>query len=495
MGACAALDELRAGSRASDALEAALARASEPPCPPTSPVVRKRRRADGPSNGGCSAAERRLRKRRALALLRRAGHEDHRALTLSDEEDAAAPGAAPQQQPQQLPAAAPGAGSPLHREILAFAEAASLTPAEHKLRERALDALRAVVHTLWPDALVCLFGSTATGLALPSSDLDVVVFGVPGAEELEASAGGAFTVAQRARALALLGRLKRALQAAGVVGGAARVISAKVPILKCVTATGGFPCDLSFGVANGAAAVPLVSDLAATYPALRPLTLVLKSFLAQRSLHSPWTGGIGGYALLSLVTAHLQSHPPADLGDALHGFFRRYASFDVRRSAISIMRGGVVPKPPPRVFALAVEDPQEPGKDIGAAAFNFREARAAFAAAAAQLAGHREAGRAGASAEAGMWATVQADGHTHAAQAEAPSLLGRIICVRKALRRRPLALSQPQPEAPAAAEGGSGTQRAPTGGKGHAKGGKARAAAAQTNAQQAAAARRGPQPR
>jgi hypothetical protein len=463
MGASVVLD-----ARA-DALAAALLRASEPPCAPTATLPRCRKRlhdtTDGPVASPAPRAHERRRKRRALTQL-----GAHMGVLGDDDVE---PSLAPPLPPHGAAGAAGGGGdagaSLLHREVLAFAAAAALTAAETRTRARALEAIRDTVASLWPEAQVVLFGSTATGLSLPSSDLDVVVFGVPGLEELQ-SQSGSFTTAERTRAVALLTRLKRALAVSGTARGA-RVIAARVPIIKCVTSHGELPCDLSLGVSNGAAAVPLVMSLIEQHPALRPLVLVLKSFLAQRGLHSPFTGGIGGYALLNLVTAHLQSGaPPTDLGDALAGFFRLYASFDYRRCGVSIARGGVVAKPPPRTFALHVADPQEASKDIGAAAFNLRAARAAFAAAASRLAGHRHAAQTPPPAPppgpAELWAEVQADGQSRTAGGAAgaahavvgvPSVLGRILCVSKALRRRPLkapARASPAGKQPAAAAPG-----------------------------------------
>lgn len=53
--------------------------------------------------------------------------------------------------------------------------------------------------------------------------------------------------------------------------------------------------------------VPPQSALA-DLPPLRPLCLVLKIFLQQRELNEVFTGGIGSYALLAMIMAHLQLH-------------------------------------------------------------------------------------------------------------------------------------------------------------------------------------------
>lgn len=50
--------------------------------------------------------------------------------------------------------------------------------AEQQCIEAAVEAVRRVVKVLWGQSRTVLFGSQATGLALPGSDLDIVVLGV-----------------------------------------------------------------------------------------------------------------------------------------------------------------------------------------------------------------------------------------------------------------------------------------------------------------------------
>lgn len=54
----------------------------------------------------------------------------------------------------------------------------------------AVDTVARVVRLIWPHARTVLFGSQATSLALPGSDLDIVVLGVT--QDL-ARAGTGFT--------------------------------------------------------------------------------------------------------------------------------------------------------------------------------------------------------------------------------------------------------------------------------------------------------------
>ena len=53
----------------------------------------------------------------------------------------------------------------------------SPTPDSHRTRLAVLDRFKAAVTAVWPGCRVDTFGSFATGLYLPTSDLDLVIFG------------------------------------------------------------------------------------------------------------------------------------------------------------------------------------------------------------------------------------------------------------------------------------------------------------------------------
>lgn len=74
---------------------------------------------------------------------------------------------------------------------------AYLTPTadEHVARQRTVQRVTEVVQSIWPQSTVAVFGSFATGLYLPTSDIDLVVLGSDAASNL--------ADAQRALAAAL----------------------------------------------------------------------------------------------------------------------------------------------------------------------------------------------------------------------------------------------------------------------------------------------------
>ena len=182
----------------------------------------------------------------------------------------------------------------LHNEILSFWAFTRPTPKETLARAEAAQRLRSLVSAIWPGEGVAVevFGSSATGLALPGSDVDVVVRGATG--------GG--DAATRLRALAA------ALARSGVARDLQLITRARVPLAKYVDAASGLKVDASFDAEGGPAAARRAVAALDALPAARPLLSVLKASLAQRGLSEVYTGGLGSYALLVMVVAFLQGH-------------------------------------------------------------------------------------------------------------------------------------------------------------------------------------------
>eukprot|EP00873_Tetraselmis_striata_P016039 jgi/Tetstr1/436303/TSEL_025143.t2 len=324
----------------------------------------------------------------------------------------------------------------LHNEIAVFVNTTAPTRSETEAVAALLEEVGKVGRRIWGDARVALFGSQAHGLALPGSDLDIVVLGVTA--NMRCAATG-FTKSQQHRIGSLLQQLLTELKKSLEVRHA-KVIKAKVPIIKCeirVGKAGEYAAvDISMGAANGTEAAEFIAQEIVMVPPLRPLVLVVKAFLRQKGLNEVYTGGLSSYSIFLMVLAHLQAerlvppdgstpdpsaqYPP--LGLLLWGFFQRYGcAFNYHSQAVSVGQGGVVKKMKQwrnkKQWLLAVEDPQV--------------VRAAFAAAAEALlravASHGAVGARQETAEqreARLWAQVQSDGasttpeskqHNHAA--------------------------------------------------------------------------------
>ena len=64
--------------------------------------------------------------------------------------------------------------------------------------------------------------------------------------------------------------------------------------------------DISLGSDDGVKAAEVIKGKLQEYPLAQPMTIVIKAFLKARRLTDVSTGGLGGYALVNMVIAHLQ---------------------------------------------------------------------------------------------------------------------------------------------------------------------------------------------
>ena len=321
--------------------------------------------------------------------------DDYVSLGLIAPPQAAAPSPASTRPPQlaEVPwqASLRGFSSPLvklHQEIVEFCRYLSPAPAEAAARKAAIDRVSEVVGEIWPTARVEVFGSFATGLYLPTSDLDAVILG-----------SGCTNIPAGLKALAT-SLARRALSRNMTV-----IAKARVPIVKFEEAESGYNFDVSFDVANGPEAAGNVRALMDSLPPMRPLVMVLKVFLQQRELNEVYSGGLGSYALLVLVAAFLQTHPsrraapagraplkssPAalegNLGALLLDFLRLYGrALANTLVGVSCRRGGGFFAKRDRGFynaerpaLFAVEDPNDASNDLGKNSYNVARARMAF---------------------------------------------------------------------------------------------------------------------
>jgi non-canonical poly(A) RNA polymerase PAPD5/7 len=294
-----------------------------------------------------------------------------------------------------------GISSPLlrlHQEIVELARYLAPSPGEAEARRAAVARVSAVVREIWPSARLEVFGSFATGLYLPSSDLDLVILD-----------SGCTHVPSGLKALAT------ALARRSMVKNMQVIAKARVPIIKFEDAESGYAFDVSFDVANGPEASDAVRALMDALPPMRPLVLLLKVFLQQRELNEVYSGGVGSYALLVMVAAFLQTHPSrraargaggrapkggkraaaaaaaaapleGNLGALLLDFLRLYGrALPPGAVGISCRRGGAFFDKRSRGFAnaerpalFAVEDPNDPANDLGKNSWNAARVRMAF---------------------------------------------------------------------------------------------------------------------
>jgi DNA polymerase sigma len=132
-----------------------------------------------------------------------------------------------------------------------------------------------------------VFGSSATDLNLPNSDIDLLVYN-PTVRELK-----------------MIKEISSELVKKGIPSMIEPITTSKVPIIKLEDKETQVKVDISFNRTNGIYCVKLVLKLLQKYPELRPLMIVLKCFLKSRNLNETYSGGVGSFLLTMMCTSYL----------------------------------------------------------------------------------------------------------------------------------------------------------------------------------------------
>jgi len=177
---------------------------------------------------------------------------------------------------------------------------------EHLVLQKMTD----VVRHIWPRATVKRFGSCATDLCLPDGDLDLVIC-LPKVMQDEIADEPGPLEGRNAIKMTWQQNLEEALQLVEWIDSdSIKTVHAPIPIIKLKPKNPlNLQLDVSFQTENhnGLETNKLVASLQQQQPALTPLLLLLKKFLAERGLGFSYSGGLSSYGLLLLVTVFLQS--------------------------------------------------------------------------------------------------------------------------------------------------------------------------------------------
>lgn len=363
----------------------------------------------------------------------------------------------------------------LHVEIGQFVHYVdAITAVKSVQQQKMLHKIQSIVERIWPTGRVHAYGSFATGLSIPSSDLDLVVTGFRSNHsyndkvhwsDLPTYPSPLQTLAAALKKQSWLRRIQcidtasmPVIKIVSEVAGALQHVdisfdysgsadpssapaaapsapptitfeqdlsathnrilsqsSSATPGLRTSTgATVGAPSRLSqqypaglspiasshlgahhlsvgpevdsSGVHRGRQAVELVCCYIKMYPALRPLTIVLKQFLAERALNNTFSGGLSSYCLVLILVSFFQNHvtpeSASNLGLLLINLLTFFGTqFDFHRMGISLRSptstGGFfylqVPCP-----TLVILDPFNPKNNIGKNVFAMYRIKAAF---------------------------------------------------------------------------------------------------------------------
>lgn len=266
-------------------------------------------------------------------------------------------------------------------EIQDFISFISPSKQEIETRNHTIKKLRHAVRQCWSDATIHVFGSYATDLYLPGSDIDCVITSKTGDKEHRS----------------YLYELARYLKNNNIATQIEVIAKARVPIIKFVDIESQLHIDLSFERLNGIEVAKIIRNWLDNTPGLRELVLVVKQFLKSRRLNDVHTGGLGGLSIVCLIYSFLYLHPKLrtdeiepmeNLGVLLMDFFELYGkNFAYDNVALSFEDDipTYMPKshwrallPSRSSFALAIQDPLDPSNNLSRGSFNIASIKKAF---------------------------------------------------------------------------------------------------------------------
>ncbi|KAI4354792.1 hypothetical protein L6164_003629 [Bauhinia variegata] len=337
--------------------------------------------------------------------------------------------------------------SRLHDEIDSFCkQVAAENMARKPYINWAVKRVTRSLQVLWPRSRTIIFGSNATGMSLPTSDVDLVVCLPPvrnlepikEAGILEGRNGIKETCLQHAaRYLANQDWVKNdSLKTVEntaipiimlVVEVPQDVITSSAPILQLpkeeTTCTTSDPDEdvhsyitqledsalskcsqINYDTTNSSKSVRLdisfkspshtgletteqVKELTDQFPAATPLALVLKQFLADRSLDQSYSGGLSSYCLVLLIIRFLQHEHHLgrpinqNYGSLLMDFLYFFGNvFDPRQMRISVQGSGVYIKRERgcSIDPIHIDDPLFPTNNVGRNCFRIHQCIKAF---------------------------------------------------------------------------------------------------------------------
>ena len=198
------------------------------------------------------------------------------------------------------------------------------------IHQELLNNVEKVVNECIPDYGVHLYGSHATNLCLPWSDLDIVL--IPKVTESN-------NIFEENNHL-LLSKLYENLKNQKWVKEINYISNANIPIIKIYTIEqyNNIPIDISIQEEKhfGLKCVELVKQFMNQYESLKPLVLAIKNILKRANLNDPYKGGISSYGLILMIIYFLNEQSFAgnnislgenndNLGRLLVDFLRFYS--------------------------------------------------------------------------------------------------------------------------------------------------------------------------
>lgn len=183
----------------------------------------------------------------------------------------------------------------LHAELIDFINYLHDFKGAADRRSREVKKLSKHIEESVPGLIFTICGSTASGLAVPSSDVDVLV-----QDSQNIYYGKLWKTLTDC-----LKNPSKSEPEQGVQYEVKEIKEAQVPIIKVRSRESGQKFDLVF-YSDIAGSTKVAIELIRKMPEVKPLTIFIKVFLKARNLNQVITAGISSYGMMLMVASHCQ---------------------------------------------------------------------------------------------------------------------------------------------------------------------------------------------
>ena len=181
------------------------------------------------------------------------------------------------------------------------------------------NTIKSIIKSKYPAANIEIYGSFASKLHLPSSDIDMVLHNIDG-EKRE-----------------VLRNIDKILRDQVFIVSCNYIQTAFVPVIKIKSELLGKQVQIDITVNDqnhsGLKCLELVNRLLNQSPLIRPVFLILKHLLSICNFKEPYNGGLGSYSLFLMVASFIQKQnelgKTRDVAESLKGFLEFYLNKEV----------------------------------------------------------------------------------------------------------------------------------------------------------------------
>lgn len=239
----------------------------------------------------------------------------------------------------------------LNTEIRAFADWMETTPSENAARAKLSRILIDLIQQANPVLVAETFGSQATGLTMPNSDIDIRIRdstfkqspyeGQPDDKAAKAAWAAEHMVSRKRLMVSHLRVIQSLLTKHEDFDQTEINEAAYFPLVTAVHKPTGLKVQIVSTKWKHGARVATKKYLA-ELPELKRLFLLLKATLNLRNLSDPWFGGVGSYTLFMMCVAalkHASKRQPSKMDSPAHCLLYTldfWGKFDTHREGLSI---------------------------------------------------------------------------------------------------------------------------------------------------------------